>query len=60
MSYKAVSATTSNQRVNVEGKKRGDNNKFDYYYFTGMSVIYSLASPKKMEYNTSYRNFFNF
>jgi hypothetical protein len=45
---------------NVEGKKRGDNTKMDYYYFTGMSVTYSLASPKKMEYNTSYRNFFNF
>jgi hypothetical protein len=60
MSYKMISATTPSQRGDVEGKKRGDNTKMDYYYFTGMSVNYSLASHKKMEYNTSYRNFFNF
>ena len=56
MSYKAV--TSPNQRVSVEGQKRGDNYRFDRYYTAGLSMVYSLASPKKMEYNIKYRDFF--
>jgi hypothetical protein len=59
MSYRNVS-TLPNQRINVEGTKRGDTYATDRYYFTGVSMTYNLASPKKMEYNTSYRQFFNF
>jgi hypothetical protein len=59
MSYRNPT-TLPNQRVNVQGQQRGDNSKTDRYYCTGVSMTYSLASPKKMEYNTSYRNFFNF
>jgi hypothetical protein len=58
MSYKI--STVPGQRVNVEGIKRGDNYKYDRYYSMGMTLTYSLASPKKMEYNTSYRQFIGF
>jgi Domain of unknown function (DUF6089) len=58
MSYKV--ATAPGQRVNVEGQKRGDAYSTDRYYSVGMSMMYSLATPRKMEYNTSYRNFLNF
>lgn len=59
MSYKGAIVTNPTQRVAIEGQKRGDNYKFDRYYFVGMSMMYSLASPRKMEYNASYRSFFN-
>jgi Domain of unknown function (DUF6089) len=56
MSYRAVSPT---QRANVTGLKRGDGYRTDRYYTAGVSMMYSLAGARKMEYNTSYRNFFN-
>lgn len=61
MSYKVttITATTPSQRLSIEGQKRGDNYRFDRYYTAGFSMTYSLASPKKMEYNMGYRNFFN-
>ena len=58
MSYKAT-ITSPTQQVSVEGQKRGDNYRFDRYYTAGLSVVYSLATPKKMEYNVKYRDFFN-
>jgi hypothetical protein len=57
MSYRAVN---SGFRINVEGQKRGDSYKSDRYYTMGVTMTYSLASPKKMEYNTYYRNFIGF
>ena len=57
MSYK-VTIISSTQRLSVEGQKRGDNYRFDRYYTAGLSVVYSLASPKKMEYNAKYQDFF--
>ncbi len=58
MSYKTI-ITNPNQRVNLEGQKRGDNYRFDRYYSMGISMVYSLAAPNKMEYSKSYRNFLN-
>jgi hypothetical protein len=58
MSYRVP--TITGQRVAVEGVKRGDNYKSDRYYTLGVTMTYSLASPKKMEYNTSYRDFIGF
>jgi Domain of unknown function (DUF6089) len=61
MSFPAITTTTlPNQRAAIEGQKRGDNVKTDRYYFAGVSMTYSLGSTRKMEYNQSYRNFFNF
>lgn len=60
MSYKGNLSTVANQRVNLEGKPRGDTYRFDRYYSMGISMVYSLAASNKMEYNKSYRNFFNF
>jgi Domain of unknown function (DUF6089) len=60
MSYKGAILTNPTQRIAIEGQKRGDTYRFDRYYFAGLSMTYSLAGPHKMEYNTSYRNFFNF
>jgi hypothetical protein len=59
MSYRVVS-TNPNQRVNPEGQQRGDTYRFDRYYSMGISMVYSLAEPNKMEYNKSYRRFLNF
>ncbi len=39
------------------GQKRGDRNKFDMYFFSGLSVTFNLADDKKMEFNDQYRNF---
>jgi Domain of unknown function (DUF6089) len=58
MSYRTP--TIAGQRVAVEGVKRGDSYKSDRYYSFGATMTYSLASPKKMEYNTFYRNFIGF
>jgi hypothetical protein len=59
MSYRNT-ATLPNQRIEVEGQLRGDTYRYDRYYTAGVSMTYSLASPHKMEYNKSYRDFFNF
>lgn len=58
MSYKVVT-TNANQRVSVEGQQRGDTYRFDRYYSMGISMMYSLAAPNKMEYSKSYRRFLN-
>jgi hypothetical protein len=52
-------ATLPNQRATVEGQQRGDKYRYDRYYFMGASMTYSLGNARKMEFNTSYRNFFN-
>jgi hypothetical protein len=59
MSYRSIRAVPS-QRVSVEGQKRGDNAHYDYYYSVGVTVMYSLGTPRTMEYNKAYRNFLNF
>jgi Domain of unknown function (DUF6089) len=41
------------------GEKRGDNFKRDYYYFLGASITVNLGDKHKMEFNKSYRNFWN-
>lgn len=58
MSYRVVS-TNPNQRINPEGQQRGDTYRFDRYYSMGISMMYSLAAPNKMEYSKSYRRFLN-
>jgi Domain of unknown function (DUF6089) len=41
------------------GEKRGDNYKRDYYYYLGATVTVNLCDKHKMEFNKSYRNFWN-
>jgi Domain of unknown function (DUF6089) len=41
------------------GEKRGDNYKSDYYYYLGATVTVNLADKRKMEFNNSYRSFWN-
>jgi Domain of unknown function (DUF6089) len=41
------------------GEKRGDNYKSDYYYYFGATVTVNLCEKHKMEFNKSYRNFWN-
>jgi hypothetical protein len=41
------------------GEKRGDNYKSDYYYYLGATVTVNLCNKHKMEFNKSYRNFWN-
>jgi opacity protein-like surface antigen len=41
------------------GEKRGDNYKSDFYYYLGASVTVNLCDKHQMEFNKSYRNFWN-
>ena len=41
------------------GQKRGDNYKNDIYYYIGGTISFNIGSREKMEFNKSYRNFFN-
>jgi Domain of unknown function (DUF6089) len=41
------------------GEKRGDSFKSDYYYYLGTTVTVNLCDKHKMEFNKSYRNFWN-
>jgi hypothetical protein len=41
------------------GQKRGDTYKTDVYYFCRGTITINLASGRKMEYNASYRSYWN-
>ncbi len=41
------------------GEKRGDNYKADFYYYLGATITMNLGDKHKMEFNKSYRNFWN-